>query len=203
MIVEGVLTTLNDDGTANIAAMGATLTPDDIRPDGLWISFQLKPFESSRTFHNLKMRQHGVFHLLDDAETLARAALSEAENARIEKAGSINGYYLADAVRAYEFQLEKADWSRPRATLNAKVLKTRYLREWSGWNRAQHAVLELTIMATRVAWTPRQEIESQITQLQPLIDKTAGEREQMGWSYVIDYLNRQWAKGAPAEPLKK
>lgn len=202
MIIEGILTTLNDDGRPNIAAMGATIDEDQIGPDGLWKSFQLKPFESSRSHHNLKCRPHGVFHLLDNAELLARAALSEAEHARVEPASAIEGWLLSDSVRAYEFQLQSTDWSAPRACLTATVVKPHLLREWSGWNRGQHAVLELTIMATRVKWLPRDEIQMQLQALTPLMQKTAGPREWSGWNYVVDYLMRQWAEGHTLESSK-
>ncbi len=194
MIVEGVLTTLNENGHSNIAAMGATIDRSTIGPDGLWTFFQLRPFEGSRTFHNLSARPFGVFHLLDNAELLARAALSEAENACLEPAEFIDGHIMSDSVRAYEFQLHQADWTLPRATLKAKVVKTHKLREWTGWNRAQHAVLELTIMATRVAWIPREQFLLQIESLQPLIEKTAGETEQAGWNYVLEYLEKYWSQ---------
>jgi hypothetical protein len=194
MIIEGVLTTLNDNGSPNIAAMGGTLEPSTIGPDGLWTTFQLRPFEGSRTFHNLSARPFGVFHLIDNAELLARAALSEAENTTLIPAQTVQGFVMAGAVRAYEFQLQLADWSRPRATLGASVVHSHNLREWSGWNRAQNAVLELTIMATRVGWTPRNVFESQIESLTPLIEKTAGEHEKMAWNFVLNYLEKAWSK---------
>ncbi len=196
MIIEGVLTTLNDDGSPNIAAMGATVEPSTIGPDGLWTTFQLRPFEGSKTFHNLSIRPFGVFHLIDNAELLARAALSEAENTTLIPAQSVQGFVIDGSVRAYEFQLQLADWSRPRATLDASVIQSHNLREWSGWNRAQNAVLELTIMATRVGWTPRDIFESQIASLTPLIEKTAGEREKTAWIFVLDYLEKAWSKSA-------
>ena len=194
MIVEGVLTTLNNDGRPNIAAMGATVEPSTIGPDGLWTTFQLRPFENSKTFHNLSARPFGVFHIIDDALLLARAALSEAENSTLIPAHSVPGFVLAGSVRAYEFQLQLVDWARPRATLEANVLQSHNLREWSGWNRAQNAVLELTIMATRVGWTPRDIFESQIASLTPLIEKTAGEREKSAWNFVLEYLEKAWSK---------
>jgi len=202
MIIEGILTTLNPDGRPNIAAMGATLDIQQIGRDGLWAGFELKPFGSSRTYQNLKRHPEGVFHLVDDAELLARAALSEAENARIEKAAAVEGWVLSDSVRAYEFQLKSADWSETRAHLKAGVIHSHQFRQWSGWNRAQHAVLELTIMATRVKWLPRVEIQMQLQALKPLIEKTAGPSEWAGWHYVVDYLARQWADGQPRELLR-
>lgn len=199
MIIEGIVTTLNADGRPNIAAMGATLESSEIGPNGLWTSFTLKPFSSSRTYQNLQLRQEGVFHLLDDAELLARAALSESENAATVKALAIEGSVLSESVRAYEFQLKSADWSEPRAQLHARVIQSHQFRQWTGWNRGQHAVLELTIMATRVTWLPRADIQLQIQALTPLMDKTAGPREWAGWHYVMDYLTRQWANGQPRE----
>ena len=56
------------------------------------------------------------------------------------------------------------------------------MREFIGFNRARHAVLEAAIYATRLHLLPREFIASEFERLQVIVDKTAGpeEHEAMG-----------------------
>ena len=50
------------------------------------------------------------------------------------------------------------------------------VRDFFGFNRAQHAVLEAAILATRVGLLPAGEIFAQLERLRPLVAKTGGPR---------------------------
>lgn len=199
MIIEGILTTRNSDGSTNVAAMGVTL--DVANQDGadVWQSFFLRPFEGSRSFHNLLNHPQGVFHILDDAELLAKSALADPENVPMEPAAIVIGNVLSGCVRAFEFEIQSADWSRPRSSLNCRVMKCHEKKSWTGWNRAQNAVLELTILATRVRMIPESEIRTQLLALKTLIEKTAGPNEWAGWNFVVAYLESNWAGQSGSE----
>lgn len=198
MILEGILSTFcPTTGLMNIAAMGVTVDElSGFDDTGQLSSFQLKPFEGSRTFANLKALGEGVFHLVDDAELLARAALSNASGANVAKAKKVAAPVLVDTVMACEFQVVQAEWSLPRSLLLCEVVATHSFRRWRGWNRAQNAVLELTILATRVHLIPENEIRSQMELLRPLVEKTAGPTEWAGWKFVVSYLEQRWNERA-------
>jgi hypothetical protein len=51
-------------------------------------------------------------------------------------------------------------------------------REFLGFNRARHAVLEAAILATRTHLLPADEIRREYERLQVIVDKTAGPHEQ-------------------------
>jgi len=55
MILEGIVTTLNEDGSPNISPMGPEV-------DVPLTQFVLKPFKTSRTYHNLKRLGEGVLN---------------------------------------------------------------------------------------------------------------------------------------------
>jgi hypothetical protein len=63
--------------------------------------------------------------------------------------------------------------------------------EFLGFNRARHAVLEATILATRLHLIPHEEVRRQIDALAILVDKTAGPREQEGWALVSEYVRER------------
>ena len=68
MILEGIVTTQNADGRLNIAPMGPIV-------EGEFEKLLLRPFQASTTYQNLKRQSGGVFHVVDDARLLARAAI--------------------------------------------------------------------------------------------------------------------------------
>lgn len=199
MIIEGILATNNADGSTNLAAMGITANADTHNHQGIGQQFLLKPFEGSRSYRNLQRSGEGVFHLVDNAELLARSALSDPtlEMLPLEPARSISGSIMTQCVTAFEFRIKHAEWSLPRSVLTCEIVDTHQKNAWMGWNRAQHAVLELTILATRVKWIPESEIRNQMHHLQPLIDKTAGPIEISGWSHVVNYLENFWREIHP------
>jgi hypothetical protein len=57
-------------------------------------------------------------------------------------------------------------------------------RGFLGFNRASHAVLEASILASRARMLDGEEIEAEFRRLQVLVDKTAGPRERQAMAYV-------------------
>ena len=68
-------------------------------------------------------------------------------------------------------------------------------REFIGFNRARHAVLEAAIYATRVHMLSRDLLLSEVERLQVIVDKTAGPRELEAMALLADYI-----RSAPETP---
>ncbi|GAB4147716.1 MAG: DUF447 family protein [Planctomycetaceae bacterium] len=186
MILEGIVTTLNSDGSVNVAPMGPIVDP-------AMSSLQLRPFKSSRTYTNLKAHPEGVFHVVDDVLLLAKAAINRLESEPVTfSAKQIKGQVLEDACRWYEFRIENFDDRNERTNLSAAIVSMGRLRDFFGFNRAKHAVLEAAILATRVHILPQNEIFSQLQPLRVMVEKTAGPAEQKAFelleSYVVETL---------------
>ena len=99
MILEGIVTTLNEDGSPNISPMGPEVEPSFDR-------FVLKPYQTSTTYVNLKRTGEGVLHVTDDVELLARAAINRFDELpRLSPAEAVAGVILADACRWYAFRV--------------------------------------------------------------------------------------------------
>ena len=73
VILEGIVTTLSSEGALNVAPMGP-----QVDPDLNMTRFVLRPFHTSTTYHNLKSRGEGVFHVTDDVLLLAQTAIGAA-----------------------------------------------------------------------------------------------------------------------------
>ena len=103
MILEGIVTTINEDGSTNVSPMGPVVD------DGMQ-QLTLRPFQTSTTYQNLHRLRRGVFHVTDDAELIARAAVSNVSSqVRILDNEDPRGRILADACRWYAFRVENLD----------------------------------------------------------------------------------------------
>ncbi len=189
MILEGVVTTLGLDGAMRIAPMGPIVEPG-------WERLVLRPFTSSRTFANLKRTGQGVFHITDDVELIAQAAVdqvAEAPPARV--ADSIQGKILVDACRWYGFKVESVDERDLRASLSCRIVESGFQREFAGFCRAKHAVIEAAILATRIHLLPQAQLREELARLMPLVEKTGGAAEQRAFRllehYIVNFNSQQ------------
>ncbi|MBL8829680.1 MAG: DUF447 family protein [Planctomycetaceae bacterium] len=178
MILEGILTTTNVDSSVNIAPMGPIVDESMSR-------LLLRPFQTSLTFANLRRTGQGVFHVVDRVDLLARAALGPVDPLPpMSRANTVDGWILSDACRWYAVQVEHLDDSRPRAEMDCRVVESGKLRDFFGFNRARHAVLEAAILATRVNLLPLPQILAELAKLRVIVDKTGDAEEQAAFEFV-------------------
>ncbi|MDX1964118.1 MAG: DUF447 family protein [Pirellulales bacterium] len=183
-ILETLVTTLNADGSVNLAPQG----PIELIRDERYL---LRPYQGSRTFENLLRARCGVLHICDDPLLLAQAALGEPDPPpKTRPAKEFAGRVLSAACRYYEFIIEEINTAAERSELTAQVVRKKTVREFGGWNRAQFAVLEATILATRLRFFPPAVVQTELQRLRPLVEKTGGERELAAWSYVEGQIQK-------------
>jgi hypothetical protein len=150
-----------------------------------------RPFQTSTTFANLKATGCGVFHITDDVDLIARAAVGElTELPEMFPARHVAGSVIANACRWYEFEVASLDESKTRAEIHCRVVHEGKLRDFLGLNRAMYAVLEGAILATRLHLIPKKEIRRQFEHLGVIVDKTAGPREQAAFKFLKKYVKR-------------
>lgn len=181
LLLECVVTSSNGDGTTNIAPMGPIV-------DWPLTRALLRPFQTSTTFANLKREKRCILHITDDVELIARAALNALAVQPKLRTAACGGKILVDACRWYALEVNSLDDSQPRSEIQCSVTDQGHLREFVGFNRAMHAVLEGTILATRLHLAAAEEIDHRLKDLQPLIEKTGGERERRAWQVVVDFV---------------
>ena len=107
--------------------------------------FTLRPFKSSRTYRNLCDCPEGVFHIVDDVELLAHAVVGTV-TPPMRPAEKVQGRVLENACRFFEFRIEEFNDQEERTSLRARVLKSHQQRDFFGFNRAKHAVVEAAIL---------------------------------------------------------
>lgn len=186
MIIESILTTLDAAGTANFAPMGVEWGEAEI---------VVKPFLDTTTFRNLRTTGAGVVNLTDDVLLFARAVTSAAQFPTLP-AVVVRGAVLEAACSWREIRVRAIDESPPRARIVTTVVHHGVRREFLGFNRARHAVLEAAIVATRLHLLPPEEVRADFARLQVIVDKTAGPREREAMALLTEYVSANAATQA-------
>ncbi len=182
MILEGIATTRNADGTCNVAPMGP-IVDESMR------TLLLRPFRTSTTFANLRRHGEGVFHVTDDVLLLAKAAIDRLSPAPpLVECPSVEVPRLVDTCRWYAFAVETIDDSSERTQIRARVVDQGRVRDYFGLNRAKHAVVEAAILATRIGLLPAEEILPQMEHLAVIVQKTAGAAEHEAFALLETYI---------------
>jgi hypothetical protein len=190
MILEGIVTTVAPAGEVNVAPMGPRLEPPPVGQE--LRHFVLRPFRTARTYANLKAHGEGVLHVVDDVLLLARAAVGPLQPLPpLLPAARVRGWVLADACRYHEFRVIGCEESGERVTFEAEVVHTGRLRDFFGLNRAKHAVVEAAILATRTAFLPLDEVETEYRKLAVLVEKTGGAPEREALAFLLQYVQAQ------------
>ena len=188
MILEGIITTLGADGRPNIAPMGASIDEPGREPPARMI---LRPFATTATYANLRRTGQAVFHVTDDVELLARAAVGSVDPLpAMRPAETVEGQILTDACRWYALRVGRLDDSGPRAEIEAEVVAWGRLRDFFGFNRAKAAVVEAAILATRVHLLPPEAILADLARLAVLVEKTGGRAEKSAFAFLEQYVRR-------------
>jgi uncharacterized protein len=178
VIVETIVTSLDANGAVNCAPMGVEWG------DAVIV---LKPFLETTTYRNLMATRAAVVNLTDDVLLFAKAAISDPVYATVP-AQVVRGAVLADCCSWREVEVRSVDSRPPRSTIQTVVVHRGTRREFIGFNRARHAVLEAAIYATRLHLLPKAFIDSEFERLQVIVDKTAGPRETEAMALLTTYV---------------
>jgi len=184
VIIEIIVTTMDAEGTVNCAPMGVEWDPD-LQPDAI----VLKPFLETATYRNVLATRAAVVNLVDDVRVFAKAAISNPAYETVP-AETVRGVVLAGACSWRELEVTSIDSTPPRSRIETRTVHQGVRREFIGFNRARHAVLEAAIYATRVHMLSRDFLLAEVDRLQVIVDKTAGPREFEAMDLLAQYIRR-------------
>lgn len=175
MIRECVVTTIDVQGEPHFAPLGL------IEDDGFWT---IAPFWPSTTLANLEANRLATASFMDDVRVFARCVCGRKEWP-LEKLPDWPAPRLAGALSHAELEVARVEPDETRPRFLCRVKKIAVHAPFLGFNRAQAAVVEAAILATRLALLPREKIEREIAYLQIAIDKTAGDAEREAWDMLM------------------
>ena len=180
MIRESIVTTLGPDGGVHVAPIGVI-----VEANGLVIA----PFRPSATLDNLLARKTAVVNYTDDVRVFAGCITGRKRDWPTRPAERIEGAVLEAALAHEELELTdlREDPQRPR--LACRTVHAATHAPFRGFNRAQSAVIEAAILASRLSLLPREKIERELAYLTIGLEKTAGPREREAWGWLIEMID--------------
>jgi len=200
MIIEGLLTTENEDGTLHIAPIGPHV-------DEELNQWMLKPFQTSTSFTNLFREGRGIFHVVDDALLLAVSVvgyatasfprvseqwmdswINEIDRSRQSEYRKDLGWVLLQACQYYALQMEQWNTDEPRASVTCRVVVRQEQRPFWGWNRAKHSIVELAVMASRRHLLTHEKMLEELKYHRLIIEKTGGQKELAALEFLDEVI---------------
>ena len=188
MIRETIVTTMSKDGVVHIAPIGL------IQDGACWV---IAPFRPSTTLDNLRENPHGVANFTDDVLIFA-GCLTGRRDWPTRPATKVPGAVLEASLAHAELAVEAVTEDELRPRFRCRVVHQETHGPFSGFNRAQAAVVEAAILVSRLHLLPRDKIERELAYLEIAVTKTAGPRERQAWDWLMARIDDHRAK-APSE----
>lgn len=178
MIYETIVISVDTDNNPHIAPFGVREYDDLVL---------ISPFRPSATLDNLLLSRNAVLNLTDDVRVFA-GALTGRRTWPVRKAEKVNGFVLDSALAHRELELVEVKDDAQRPELSFRVVHEVNHAPFRGFNRAQAAVMELSVLVSRLNRLPMEKIEAEIAYLIIAIEKTAGEREREAWNWLVEHI---------------
>ena len=179
LIVETIVTTRAKSGEVHIAPLGLIAAGDH------WI---IAPFTPSTTLDNLRENPFAVANHVDDVRIFA-GCLTGRKNWPLKRAEKIDGAVLKVALSHWELKVDRLEEDDVRPRFYCRAIYRAGHKPWTGFNRAQAAVLEAAVLISRLKMLPKEKVESELEYLQIAISKTAGEREEEAWGWLMEKVD--------------
>jgi len=188
MIRECIVTTLDSEGTVHIAPLGL------IEDGEGWV---IAPFRPSTTLENLISVPFAVANFTDDVLVFA-GCLTGNKDWPTRPATHVPGAVLEGALAHAELAVERIEEDELRPRFHCHIAHEATHAPFKGFNRAQAAVIETAILASRLKMLPREKIEQELAYLQIAVEKTAGPKEHEAWRLLIEKIEDHY-KHTPAK----
>lgn len=188
MIRETIVTTRGPGGGVHIAPLGLIEDGD---------ALVIAPFRPSTTLANLEQHPYAVANYCDDVRIFA-GALTGRRSWPSRPATRVPGAVLEAALAHEELEVVRVDDDPVRPRFRCAVVHAETHAPFLGFNRAQAAVIEASILVSRLHMLPAEKVNREIEYLQIAIDKTAGPREREAWEWLMARIAAHREREAPA-----
>lgn len=178
MIVETIFSTVDAEGYPNFAPMGL-----------LWGSEYLtvRPYRNTQTCRNLMATGCGVANVTDNVLAYVQTALYDAV-LPYRPARTIEGAVFLQACSWRELEVVDKGGTDDRAEIRCRVVHAERQHDFLGFCRAGNAVIEATILATRLCAAERNEVEEKMSGFEEIVGKTGGAIEREAMRLVREYV---------------
>jgi hypothetical protein len=186
MIRECIVTTMSEEGKVHIAPLGL------IAGGYGWV---IAPFRPSTTLDNLRATPFAVANFTDDVLIFA-GCLTGKRDWPTRPASRVRGAVLEGTLAHAELEVVTVEEDDLRPRFHCRVVHEATHAPFKGFNRAQAAVIEAAILASRLHMLPREKIENELAYLQVAVEKTAGPREHEAWRLLVEKIEEHYKHGS-------
>ena len=176
MIYEVIISTMNEDGSSHIAPMGVSQKADFV---------VLKPFKPSKTLDNILTQKIAIMNIVTDVRVFAGAVTGRSNFNLVALPGG-KGFFLKDALSYLTLSLAEIHDDEIRSTLYMNKVNVIHLSSFKGFNRAQAAIIEASVLMSRLDLLSQDKIKQEIKYLEIAITKTAGKKEIQAWEWLME-----------------
>jgi uncharacterized protein len=181
MIVETIFSTLDYAGKSNFAPMGLVWGEEIVI---------VRPFRNTQTCRNLMSSGFGVASLSDNVLAYVQSGLYDAVLPGFP-AIKIPGVVFQDVCSWLELAVISESGSEDRAEFQCRIMNRDRRRDFLGFCRAGSAVIEATILATRLDFHDRKDVDESMKRFSRIVEKTAGQNEKQAFQLVCDYIRQR------------
>ena len=175
-IHEVIVITTQPSGEIHIAPMGIVRAEPYV---------YIAPFCPSTTYENLQQTGQAVINSTVDVRVFAGCLTGRAHWPTVPL-HTVPGHRLQAALSHEAVRVVAIEEDPVRPRCQCEIIEKVHHAPFSGFNRAQAAVLEAAILVSRLDRLPQEKVATELAYLQIAIDKTAGEEEQQAWSWLLD-----------------
>src|SRR5271168_5339652 len=183
MIRETIVTTIDREGKIHIAPLGIIVEGER------WI---LAPFRPSKTLDNLRAVPFAVANHTDDVRIYAGCLTGRRDWATVA-CEETPAPRLKDCLAHLSLRVVDVGEDEMRPRFRCEAVRSVSHAPFAGFNRAQAAVIEAAILASRLHLLARDKIEREIAALEIVVGKTAGPNEQTAWNWLRSKFDAHFA----------
>ena len=188
-IRESVVTTVNADGGAHVAPLGVIVEEPFL---------VIAPFHPSTTLDNLRRHPSACLNYTVDVRVFAGCVTRRRRDWPVVPAERTAGWRLAGALAHAEVEVREVVEDAQRPRFRCRVAHEAAHAPFRGFNRAQAAVVEASILVSRLRMLPSEKIERELGYLRIAVDKTSGPAEREAWDWLVEAVA---AAGIEVPPL--
>jgi uncharacterized protein len=180
MIIETIFSTLDQKGNPNFAPMGLEWGEEFVT---------VRPFCETQTFRNLLSTGYGVANITDDVLAYVRCALYDAVLPH-SPAMAGPGVFFSSTCSWREMEIVAQAVTGERAEFRCRIVHEGRQRDFLGFCRAGNAVIEATILATRLRHCDPKTLAGMMALYKEIIEKTGDNPEKQAFQMVHAYVQR-------------
>ena len=184
MIIETIISTINDKGEVNFAPFG-------IKKNEKFI--YISPYIPSKTLNNLIFTKSAVINYINECNYFVDCVIGE-KTFEKSKSYEIDGYYLDNSLAHDEVKVLSVKEDKIRPTFKCQIIGEYLHKRYPGYNRANGAIIEACILATRVKMLNKIKIENELNYLKISVEKTAGTNELKSWQKIKKFIENELKK---------